>query len=77
MTLEICRTFTPPSAEETISHPAFASVIWALEPHQQGTVEVAKGRGGPVKIAWEIHGDGPTKVLVCFIPFFDLPMTVF
>ncbi|KAK4066429.1 hypothetical protein Trihar35433_6856 [Trichoderma harzianum] len=57
------RTFTPPSAEETISHPAFASVIWALEPHQQGTVEVAKGRGGPVKIAWEIHGDGPTKVL--------------
>ncbi|KAL6789406.1 Alpha/Beta hydrolase protein [Trichoderma sp. SZMC 28012] len=27
------------------------------------TVEVAKGRGGPVKIAWEIHGDGPTKVL--------------
>ncbi|EHK25390.1 uncharacterized protein TRIVIDRAFT_144398 [Trichoderma virens Gv29-8] len=62
LTLDICRAFKVPSAEETVNHPAYSSVIWALEPHQQGTVEVAKGRGGPVKIAWEIHGDGPTKV---------------
>lgn len=29
-----------------------------------------------MKIAWEIHGDGPTKVLVCFCPLLDLPMAV-
>ncbi|KAL7949699.1 Alpha/Beta hydrolase protein [Trichoderma barbatum] len=58
------RTLTVPSAEETINHPGYASVIWALEPHRKGTVEAAKGRGGPVKIAWEIHGDGPTKVVL-------------
>ncbi|KAM0255086.1 hypothetical protein ACHAQJ_006087 [Trichoderma viride] len=58
------RTFAIPSAEETLGHPAFPSAIWALEPHRKGKVEAAKGRGGPVKIAWEIHGEGPTKVVL-------------
>ncbi|RFU78735.1 hypothetical protein TARUN_3523 [Trichoderma arundinaceum] len=58
------RAFTIPPAEETLKHPAFPSVIWALEPHRAGKVEAANGRGGPVKIAWEIHGDGPTKLVL-------------
>ncbi|KAL7939715.1 Alpha/Beta hydrolase protein [Trichoderma chlorosporum] len=58
------RTFTAPSAEETFNHPAFSSVIWDLEPHRNDVLEVAKSRGGPVKIAWEIHGDGPIKIVL-------------
>lgn len=63
--LNDCRAFIRPTAEETIKHPAYPSVIWALEPHQRGFVEAAHGRGGPVKISWEIHGEGPTKLVVC------------
>lgn len=63
--LDIRRAFTTPSAEETLKHPAYPSAIWALEPHRKGMAEVSKGRpGGPMKIAWEIHGEGPTKVAV-------------
>jgi hypothetical protein len=59
------RAFRTPSAEETLNHPAYPSAIWALEPHQKGKYEVGKGRpGGPLKIAWEIHGEGPTRVAV-------------
>ncbi|KAK1247255.1 hypothetical protein MKX07_002164 [Trichoderma sp. CBMAI-0711] len=58
------RAFIRPTAEETIKHPAYPSVIWALEPHQKGVVEAAHGRGGPVKISWEIHGEGPTKLVL-------------
>ncbi|KAH6609414.1 hypothetical protein Trco_002760 [Trichoderma cornu-damae] len=62
--LHVGRTFALPLAEDTVKHPAFASVVWALEPHRAGKLEAAKGRGGPIKIAWEIHGDGPTKVVL-------------
>ncbi|KAI5467576.1 Alpha/Beta hydrolase protein [Mariannaea sp. PMI_226] len=51
-----------PSAEETIKHEAYPGTLWALEPHSHGKLDVAKGRGGPVGIAWEIHGSGPTKL---------------
>lgn len=65
------RAFTPPTVEETLNHPAYSSTIWALEPHSKGKCEVGKGRpGGPLKIAWEIHGEGPTKVAVRFHSFF-------
>lgn len=57
-------SFVAPTAEETLRHPAYPSAIWALEPHRKGVVDAAIGRGGPVKIAWEIHGEGPTKVVV-------------
>ncbi|KAL9479924.1 hypothetical protein ACSS6W_004710 [Trichoderma asperelloides] len=57
-------SFVAPTAEETLRHPAYPSAIWALEPHRKGVVDAAIGRGGPVKIAWEIHGEGPTKVVL-------------
>lgn len=53
-----------PSTEETLKHPAYPATIWALEPHQKGKLPVAKDRGGPVNIAWEVHGDGPIKLVV-------------
>ncbi|KAM0441188.1 hypothetical protein ACHAPT_000494 [Fusarium lateritium] len=53
-----------PSAEETLKHPAYPATIWALEPHQKGKHPVARDRGGPVGIAWEIHGDGPIKLVL-------------
>ncbi|EWY95595.1 hypothetical protein FOYG_04594 [Fusarium oxysporum NRRL 32931] len=56
------RTF--PSAEETLKHPAYPGTLWALEPHSHGKVSVAEGRGGPVGIAWEIHGQGPVKLVL-------------
>ncbi|KAF5668559.1 alpha beta hydrolase [Fusarium heterosporum] len=55
---------TFPSINETLNHPAFPSTIWALEPHSHGKVSVAHGRGGPVGISWEIHGQGPVKLVL-------------
>ncbi|TID06383.1 putative aminoacrylate hydrolase RutD [Colletotrichum higginsianum] len=58
-------TKTPvfPSAEETMKHPSYPSVIWNLEPDRKGKCPVAQGRGGPLNIAWEIHGHGPSKII--------------
>lgn len=55
---------TLPSTEETLKHPAYLTTLWALEPTSQGKLSVAEGRGGPVGIAWEIHGEGPVKLVV-------------
>jgi hypothetical protein len=55
-----------PSIEETLNHPAYPTTLWALEPTSQGKLAVAEGRGGPVGIAWEIHGEGPVKLVVRF-----------
>ncbi|KAK4132749.1 alpha/beta-hydrolase [Trichocladium antarcticum] len=52
-----------PSVAETLKHPAFPSVIWDLVPDQHGLAPVAEGRGGPLKISWEIHGKGPIKLV--------------
>ena len=47
-----------------MKHPEFEHVTWALKPAKKGKVDVAKGRGGPIQIAYEIHGNGPTKLVV-------------
>ncbi|KAH7156541.1 Alpha/Beta hydrolase protein [Dactylonectria macrodidyma] len=60
MTAEIIKSF--PSAEETLSHPSYPGAIWGLEPHKEGKTAAGKGRGGPINIAWEIHGSGPIKM---------------
>ncbi|CAG9988397.1 unnamed protein product [Clonostachys byssicola] len=52
-----------PTAEETLKHPAYPTTVWGLEPHQHGLFPAAKGRGGPINIAWEVHGSGPTKIV--------------
>lgn len=54
----------PLNASEIIQHPAFQDVIKDLPPTKKGTVSVAKGRGGPIKIAYEIHGSGPIHLVV-------------
>ncbi|KAK4184492.1 hypothetical protein QBC35DRAFT_505821 [Podospora australis] len=52
-----------PTVAETLKHPAFPTAIWKLEPDRKGLAPVAEGRGGPLKISWEIHGEGPTKLI--------------
>ncbi|KAK9779826.1 putative Alpha/Beta hydrolase protein [Seiridium cardinale] len=57
-------------AEYIKNHPAFPTAVWQLEPHQKGLLPVAANRGGPVDISWEVHGDGPIKVLwICGLGF--------
>ncbi|KAI5866978.1 alpha/beta-hydrolase [Durotheca rogersii] len=55
-------TFQP--LDEIIRSPAFPTAIWQLEPHQSGLLPVAAGRGGPLNISWEVHGDGPVKLVL-------------
>lgn len=52
-----------PTVAETLKHPAFPTAIWNLEPDRKGLASVAEGRGGPLKISWEIHGEGPIKLI--------------
>ncbi|KAI1465344.1 alpha/beta-hydrolase [Daldinia caldariorum] len=64
-------TATFPSVDDVVKSPAFPTAIWQLEPHQSGLLPVAAGRGGPVNISWEVHGDGPIKlILLCGLGFF-------
>ena len=52
------------TAAEIVAHPAFNTVIWPLKPNDKGTCAVAHGRGGPIDIAYEIHGTGPIRLVV-------------
>ena len=42
-------------------------MTWPLKPAKKGTVAVAKGRGGPLQISYEVHGNGPMKLVVGII----------
>ncbi|KAF1350917.1 Alpha/Beta hydrolase protein [Delphinella strobiligena] len=53
----------PLSAVELQAHPEFQHTTWDLKPQQKGTLPVAKSRGGPINVAWEVHGDGPNKIV--------------
>ncbi|KAI0007752.1 alpha/beta-hydrolase [Xylariaceae sp. FL0662B] len=64
-------TATFPSVDEVAKHPAFPTALWQLEPHQSGLLPVAASRDGPLDISWEVHGEGPIKlVLICGLGFF-------
>ncbi|KAK4227310.1 hypothetical protein QBC38DRAFT_196148 [Podospora fimiseda] len=52
-----------PTVAETLKHPAYSTAIWKLEPDKKGLASVAEGRGGPFNISWEIHGEGPIKLI--------------
>lgn len=54
----------PLTAAEIVEHPAFNTVKWQLKPTKKGKCPVAHGRGGPIEIAYEIHGDGPIHLIV-------------
>lgn len=62
-----------PSVEDTLNHPAFPTTVWNLESDQKGVAAVAQNRGGPYRITWEIHGVGPSKLLVCHSVLFMNP----
>lgn len=47
-----------------MNHSEFEHVTWALKPAKKGKVAVAKGRGGPIQISYEVHGTGPVKLVV-------------
>jgi len=53
------------SAEEVQQHPEFPHVNWDLKPEKREKIDVAKGRGGPFKLAYELHGRGAKKIAVC------------
>ncbi|KAJ9150343.1 Alpha/beta-hydrolase [Pleurostoma richardsiae] len=55
---------TVPTIAEVMKHPAYPTAIWNLEPTQSGRLPVAEGRGGPFKLSWEIHGQGPVKIVL-------------
>lgn len=52
-----------PSVDEVAKTDAFPTAIWRLDPHQEGMLSVAAGRGGPFNVHWEIHGSGPVKLI--------------
>ncbi|KAM3069156.1 hypothetical protein ACMFMG_010677 [Clarireedia jacksonii] len=52
-----------PTVEEILAHQSYPDTIWRLVPTQSGKLPVAKGRGGPFNIDWEVHGSGDIKVV--------------
>jgi hypothetical protein len=52
------------TAQEIISHPEFAYVNWNLAPTRKERIPIGRGRGGPFRIAYEIHGSGPIHTVV-------------
>lgn len=50
---------------EVLANPAYPTTIWDLTPTQSGRLPVAKNRGGPINIEWEVHGTGDIKLVVC------------
>ncbi len=57
-----CRA--PLTAAELLQHPEFPNVMLKLKPTREGTVAIAAGRGGPFNLWWEIHGEGPRRIVV-------------
>jgi hypothetical protein len=55
----------PLTAAEIAAHPEYPHVYWDLKPTKKDSIDVAKGRGGPLKLAYEVHGHGPRKIVVC------------
>ena len=51
-------------AVEIKNHPAFPTTTWRLQPTQEGKLQVAKDRGGPIGLSWEVHGDGKERLVV-------------
>lgn len=54
----------PMTVEELQQHPEFNHTIWDLKPEKKGKAVVAKDRGGPLNIAYEVHGHGDRHLVV-------------
>ncbi|CAK7221211.1 hypothetical protein SCUCBS95973_004417 [Sporothrix curviconia] len=48
---------------ETLKHPSYPDATFNLQPTRSGLLPVAAGRGGPLRIGWEVHGEGPVKIV--------------
>jgi len=57
-----------PDVAQILAHPSYPDTIWKLTPTQTEYLPVAKGRGGPFKLHYEVHGQGPVKLVVCSDP---------
>ena len=53
------------SVEQVKAHPEFPYTNWDLKPEKKERIDVASGRGGPFKIAYELHGKGTKNIVVC------------
>ena len=51
--------------DDLVKHPEYNHLIWNLKPAQKGKIAVAKTRGGPIDIAYEVHGHGNLHLVVC------------
>ncbi|KAL4882193.1 Alpha/Beta hydrolase protein [Aspergillus karnatakaensis] len=52
------------TAAEVVAHPAYQHLDWNLPPTTSGTCPVAqKRRGGPINLYYQIHGNGPIKLV--------------
>jgi hypothetical protein len=54
----------PLTVEELQQHPEYNHTIWDLKPTKKGKVPVAKDRGGPINLAYEVHGSGDRHLVV-------------
>ena len=52
------------TAAELEAHPNFGKTRRELQPDQKGRCRVATHRGGPLEIAYEVHGHGPVHIVV-------------
>jgi hypothetical protein len=52
------------TVDELHQHPEYDHTIWSLKPEIKEKVAVAQDRGGPIDIAYEVHGHGPRHMVV-------------
>ncbi|KAK6523302.1 hypothetical protein TWF694_006187 [Orbilia ellipsospora] len=51
------------SLPELLAHPGMIDVVVPFVPAKSGLVDVAVGRGGPIKINYEVHGTGDIRLV--------------
>lgn len=54
----------PMTVDELLKHPEYNHTIWDLKPERKEKFAVAKDRGGPIDVAYEVHGHGPRHMVV-------------
>jgi hypothetical protein len=57
----------PMTVDELYQHPEYDHTIWSLKPEIKEKVTVAKDRGGPIDIAYEVHGHGSRHMVVSLL----------
>lgn len=57
-------------AAELEAHPEFPYLTWDLKPSKKAKLPAAAKRGGPLNIAYEVHGHGPRTMVVSLISLF-------